>query len=592
MKKLASFLTFLLLIEHCTSSTLFKRQQPQAHTTNKDTDYKIVCYYTNWAQYRNDPAKFFPEDIDPTLCTHIIFSFAKIDENLELSSFEWNDESTEFSQGMYHKTVELKSINKDLKVLIAVGGWNHGSKPFSDMARAKRSRFNFVDKAIMFLKKHRFDGLDLDWEYPASRDTANRPEDQYYFTELCKDLYTAFESHGLILSAAVAAGYKTLEGSYEMDEIHKHLDFINLMTYDLRGSWDNVTGHNAPLYTNKYDVNPKLTVDYAVQLWLDHVPPEKLVLGIASYGRSFKLHDGFESCPLTNTPVSGAAKKGEYSREDGFLTYFEVCNKILESGWRYAWNEVQQVPYAYSNESSIQSGESFEWVGFDDVKSVEIKVKYAMKHKLGGAMIWAMDMDDFSGEFCNQGKYPILTTINHYMNPELKLNVPVYQMTRPTAADFKRSDRNHEFKPTLESDFIKPASKEIDTLSSDLLTTTNAFSLMNNDPLQVYKFCQCKNGTHHLKATFEEDFFYKVDCNRKQVVLTSGLMEKERPEDLVDDIIEFREEENTQFPSSQSKDSGFFLFSFNNSATRLYAVSTPLFLIVCSLVILFMSASD
>ena len=29
---------------------------------------------------------------------------------------------------------------------------------------------------------------------------------------------------------------------------------------DLRGSWDNVTGHNAPLYTNKYDVNPKLTV--------------------------------------------------------------------------------------------------------------------------------------------------------------------------------------------------------------------------------------------------------------------------------------------------------------------------------------------
>ena len=88
MKKLASFLTFLLLIEHCTSSTLFKRQQPQVHTTNKETDYKIVCYYTNWAQYRNDPAKFFPENIDPTLCTHIIFSFAKIDENLELSSFE------------------------------------------------------------------------------------------------------------------------------------------------------------------------------------------------------------------------------------------------------------------------------------------------------------------------------------------------------------------------------------------------------------------------------------------------------------------------------------------------------------------------
>lgn len=54
----------------------------------KEEDYKIVCYYTNWAQYRTDPAKFFPKDIDPNLCTHIIYSFAKLDKNLELSSFE------------------------------------------------------------------------------------------------------------------------------------------------------------------------------------------------------------------------------------------------------------------------------------------------------------------------------------------------------------------------------------------------------------------------------------------------------------------------------------------------------------------------
>lgn len=85
-------------------------------------DYKIVCYYTNWAQYRPKPGSYFPEDIDPHLCTHIIFAFAKINDHSELEAFEWNDESTEWSAGMYQRTVDLKKKNKNLKIMIAVGG--------------------------------------------------------------------------------------------------------------------------------------------------------------------------------------------------------------------------------------------------------------------------------------------------------------------------------------------------------------------------------------------------------------------------------------------------------------------------------------
>jgi chitinase len=54
------------------------------------------------------------------------------------------------------------------------------------MAKTKKTRLNFVEKAVHFLKKHRFDGLDLDWEYPANRETEDRPEDKFFFTELCK----------------------------------------------------------------------------------------------------------------------------------------------------------------------------------------------------------------------------------------------------------------------------------------------------------------------------------------------------------------------------------------------------------------------
>lgn len=63
-----------------------------------NVEKKVVCYYTNWSQYRNDKAKFFPENIDVTLCTHLVYAFAKISDGV-LAPFEWNDDSTPWSKG-------------------------------------------------------------------------------------------------------------------------------------------------------------------------------------------------------------------------------------------------------------------------------------------------------------------------------------------------------------------------------------------------------------------------------------------------------------------------------------------------------------
>lgn len=77
--------------------------------------YKIVCYYTNWSQYRVKIGKFLPEDIPADLCTHIIFAFGWLKKG-RLSSFESNDETKDGKVGLYDRIIGLKKANPSLKV--------------------------------------------------------------------------------------------------------------------------------------------------------------------------------------------------------------------------------------------------------------------------------------------------------------------------------------------------------------------------------------------------------------------------------------------------------------------------------------------
>ena len=77
---------------------------------------------------------------------------------------------------------DLKQKNSELVTLLGVGGWNFGTKKMTAMLKTKQNRQAFINTSIEFLRKRKFDGLDLDFEYPAARGS---PEgDKWRFASL------------------------------------------------------------------------------------------------------------------------------------------------------------------------------------------------------------------------------------------------------------------------------------------------------------------------------------------------------------------------------------------------------------------------
>ncbi|XP_078604331.1 uncharacterized protein LOC144878045 isoform X1 [Branchiostoma floridae x Branchiostoma japonicum] len=375
-------------------------------------EYRMVCYYTNWAQYRKPPWNYVPENVDPNLCTHVIYAFANMEDN-RLKPLEWNDEDLTSTKGMYSRLMDRLKSTRGVtpKALLSVGGWNFGTQPFKNMTSSAANRKTFVQTSVSFLRRHGFDGLDLDWEYPEADDKEN-------FILLVKELREYFDSEEvqmgtekLLLTAAVSAGMKRIDAGYNVPGLARYLDFINLMTYDL--SPDNVTGtwHNsllrAPPNVTGYEAT--LNTIWAVEKWIrEGATPSKLVLGIPLYGNSFQLLSN-QSTEL-GAPVKGLGRGQPYTMQDGFLAYYEICELLSNGGLRF-WDQKNNALYMYKDNY---------WTAYDDEMTIQMKVEWLKNRGLGGAMVWALDFDDFRGSTCSTKPNPLLRTINK----ALERNVP------------------------------------------------------------------------------------------------------------------------------------------------------------------------
>ena len=204
---------------------------------------RTVCYFPNWGFHRTGDGKYVVDDVDPSLCTHVIYAFAKLDGTSY--TIQPDDETVDIDNGFYEKFVYLKLKNPKLITMIAIGGFddsNDGDK-YSRLVRSSTNMRTFVNSVTSFLQEHKFDGLDFDWQYPSTA------SDKSGFASLLRSLQSAFTAFGFYLSVAVPPSPDAIEKGFDIETMASTVDFINLMAYDLHGSWNpSEADHHAPLY--------------------------------------------------------------------------------------------------------------------------------------------------------------------------------------------------------------------------------------------------------------------------------------------------------------------------------------------------------
>lgn len=137
-------------------------------------------------------------------------------------------------------------------------------------------------------------------------------------------------------------------------------------------------------------------------------PASKLVMGMPLYGQAFTLDKSSNNG--LNAPAIQKGNQGEFTRQGGFLAYYEICDMIKNQGWNVIKDSENRMgPYAYKDR---------QWVSYDDVAMIQYKSEYIRKMGLAGGMVWALDLDDFKNR-CGQGHHPLMNTIKRVLGPSI-----------------------------------------------------------------------------------------------------------------------------------------------------------------------------
>jgi chitinase len=331
---------------------------------------RIVGYVTGWA---------LPPVIHAEKVTHINFAFARIDDGGRIA-FPFPNLAPALKA-----VVALKAQNPRLRVIVSVGGWT--ADGFSDAALTENSRDTFARSAVDLLRESGADGIDLDWEYPGQgvAGIKYRAEDKQNFTLLLKTmrehLDAASGAQGRSGSDRYLLTIASADREYfdhtEMDKLHVYLDWINVMTYDFFNSLTPTTGHHAGLYAAEHAPAGSRNADASIRQHLAAgIPPDKLVLGVAFYGRGFAG---------VKPEANGLNQPYEHYEGDHF--YADLATTLIgQQGYIRYWDARARAPWLWNATTGT-------FITYDDPQSIREKAAYVRAHRLGGMMFWQMAQD-------------------------------------------------------------------------------------------------------------------------------------------------------------------------------------------------------
>ena len=387
--------------------------QPQCNpAAGYDPAKKIIAYYISWGVYGRN---FHVQNVRADRMTHINFAFANI--NPSTHRIIVGDEFADLQKegGSFDKLYQLKQYYPHLKTLISVGGWTW-STHFYEAAATAANRQAFAESVREFLVKYKFDGVDLDWEYPGGGGNdagKGSPEDGANYTKLMQairaelDAQQAIDGKHYLITAALGAGTTKID-AMDVPGFFGVVDWANIMTYDMNGAWANYTGHHAPLYNSAGDgvgqhpdgtpiIDPKFNVNSAITHYMSKgAPANKITVGLPIYSREWRdvqaggSHGLYQPSTATQPPPGSWDEPGQPS---GVHDYKDlVASFINKNGYTRYWDDVAKAPYLYNPN---QLGGHF--ISYEDTQSLGYKIDYIQSNNLAGAMYWEATEDVASG---------------------------------------------------------------------------------------------------------------------------------------------------------------------------------------------------
>ncbi|KAJ7488142.1 hypothetical protein FB451DRAFT_1226548 [Mycena latifolia] len=358
---------------------------PSCGTNQESALTRRIGYYEAWAATRGCMS-YTPEKISAETLTHINFAFALISSSFNVV------EMTSGDSDLWKRTTALKSRNPTLKVFLSIGGWTFNDPPtsqiFSNMVGSDANTQTFISSLLKVFEAYGFDGLDVDWEYPAASDRGGAPQDTKNYVSFMAAVKKAFSGPGYGLTFTAPSSYWYLQ-HFDLPGLLQHADWVNVMTYDLHGTWDGKDIFIGPIvgaHTNLTEI------DEAFKLyWRVGVDPSQMVMGLGFYGRSFTLASA--DCSSPGCIWASGADAGPCSGQSGILMYAEIQSILKQE------DDSGSTPSPVFDEDAAVKyvvWDTNQWVSYDDSESFAVKMNYANDHCIGGTMIWSMDQDDDS----------------------------------------------------------------------------------------------------------------------------------------------------------------------------------------------------